>query len=126
MAGIDPRFYWLTLGLLALCVLVGLVVAYRFQREINNDLTPPTDRDLLGPLEQAYYSGLMREEEFQRIQEAMVRQRGEDLLLTSKASKLRSKPADKEGSPADEGKAVEDPESPITPTGDSAPDREPG
>ncbi len=78
MAGIDPKFYWLTLSLLALCTLVGLIVAYRFQREVSEDLAPPTEKDLFGPLEKAYYSGLMDEAEFLRIQASMARQKGEE------------------------------------------------
>jgi hypothetical protein len=78
VAGIDPKYYWLTLILLALCTLVGLIVAFRFQREVNEDLAPPTEKDLLGPLEKAFYSGLMDEAEFKRIQASMARQKGEE------------------------------------------------
>lgn len=75
MADIDPRFYYLTLFLLGACTIVGLVVALRFQREVDHDLAPTTEKDLLDPLEKAYYSGLMDEEEFQRIRESMERQK---------------------------------------------------
>ena len=92
MAGIDPKFYYLTLGLLVLCTIVGMIVAYRFQREVNEDLAPPTEKDLLDPLEKAYYSGLMREDEFKRIRESMARQKG-DAAPASKAIKPRVKPA---------------------------------
>jgi hypothetical protein len=93
VAGIDPRFYYLTLGLLALCTLVGAIVVYKFQREVEEDLAPPTERDLFGPLEKAYYSGLMREEEFQRIQESMARQKGDQSGRASKSSKPGIKPS---------------------------------
>ena len=76
MAGIDPKFYYLTAGLLAVCTVVGLIVAFRFQREVEEDLAPPTEKDLFDPLERAYYSGLMRDDEFQRIQESMAKQKG--------------------------------------------------
>jgi len=73
VAGIDQRYYYVTFGLLALCTIVGLAVAFRFQREVDHDLAPSTEKDLLEPLEKAYYSGLMDEAEFQRIREAMER-----------------------------------------------------
>ena len=97
VAGIDPKYYYLTLGLLVFCTLVGLIVAYSFQREVNEDLSPPTEKDLLGPLEKAYYSGLMREDEFLRIQESMARQRGEE---PPPAPKPREKSSDVEGPPS--------------------------
>ena len=75
MAGIDPRFYYLTLGLLALCTIVGLVVAFRFQREVEHELTPSTEKEVLGPLEKAFYSGLMDEAEFKRIRESMEKRK---------------------------------------------------
>jgi len=75
VAAIDPRYYYLTLGLLGLCTLVGLVVAFRFQREVEHDLAPSTEKDLLGPLEKAYYAGLMDEAEFKRIRESMERRK---------------------------------------------------
>ncbi len=73
MAGIAPKYYYLTLSLLGICVVIGLFVAYRFQREVNDDLAPTTEKDLLGPLEKAYYAGLMDEAEFLRIRESMNR-----------------------------------------------------
>ena len=92
MAGIDPKFYYLTLGLLILCTIVGMIVAYRLQREVNDDLAPPTEKDLLGPLEKAYYSGLMREEEFHRIRESMARRKGDVVAPISKPIKPPVKP----------------------------------
>jgi hypothetical protein len=77
VAGIDPKFYYLTLSLLILCTVVGLVVVYTLHREVNEDLAPPTEKDLFNPLEKAFYSGLMDEAEFQRIRESMARQKGE-------------------------------------------------
>jgi hypothetical protein len=75
VAGIDPRYYYLTLGLLVLCTVVGMVVAFRFQREVEHDLTPSTEKDVLGPLEKAYYSGLMDEAEFKRIRASMEKRK---------------------------------------------------
>ncbi len=135
MAGIDPKFYYLTAGLLALCTLVGLIVAYRFQREVNEDLAPPTEKDLLGPLEKAYYSGLMRDDEFQRIQESMARQKGEPIVVPSKLAKAKVKPSTTTwpefapGSieePGPGGPSTEEPPPPITPTVDSDPGPSPG
>ncbi len=59
--------YYLTAGLLALCTVIGIVVAARFRREVDEDLTPATSKELLDPLEKAFYSGLMRPEEIERI-----------------------------------------------------------
>jgi hypothetical protein len=99
VAGIDPKFYYLTLGLLIVCTIVGMIVAFRFQREVNEDLAPPTEKDLLGPLEKAYYSGLMREDEMQRIRESMARQKGDEAVPASKSTKPRVKPAEVEAPP---------------------------
>jgi hypothetical protein len=41
VAGIDPKYYYLTLGLLATCTIVGLFVAYRLQRDVAVDDAPP-------------------------------------------------------------------------------------
>ncbi len=76
MAGIDPKYYYLTAGLLGLCTIIGFVVVFRLQRDVNVDDAPPTEKDILGPLEKAYYSGLMNEEEFQRIRKSMAKQKG--------------------------------------------------
>ena len=118
MAGIDPKFYYLTLVLLGLCTLVGLVVAYSLQREVNEDLAPPTKRDLLGPLEKAYYSGLMREDEFKKIQESMAKQAGpEPTKAKPRSTALRARPEKSEpGALPDLGTP------PITPTDDSGQD----
>ena len=75
VAAIDNRYYYLTLGLLALCTIVGLIVAFRFQREVEHDLSPSTEKELLGPLEKAYYSGLMHEAEYKRIRESMEKRK---------------------------------------------------
>lgn len=63
--------YYLTLALLLGCTIVGIVVAARFRREVDEDLAPPTARDLLGPLEQAYHSGLMHPAEIERVRESV-------------------------------------------------------
>jgi hypothetical protein len=143
VAGIDPKFYYLTLGLLALCTLVGLVVAYRLQREVNEDLVPPSERELLGPLEKAYYSGLMREEEFQRIQESMARHMEGEAPLSSKSPKPRVRPPTVvEAAPSLESAMRSEAETgeehvwgedsgggappPIIPPDDSSPDHAPG
>jgi hypothetical protein len=131
VAGIDPKFYYLTLGLLALCTLVGLVVAYRLQREVNNDLVPPSERELLGPLEKAYYSGLMREEEFQKIQESMARLKGKEVVPASKPPKppvetrLATEPDTELEPRSGDGPEPEAPP-PITPPVDSDPGHAPG
>ena len=94
MAGIDPKFYYLTLGLLALCTVVGLIVAYRFQREVNVDLAPPTEKDIFDPIEKAFYSGLMDKEEFERIRESLARQKGAEVPAAGKPLKPHVKAAE--------------------------------
>jgi hypothetical protein len=130
VAGIDPRFYYLTLGLLVLCTLVGAIVVYRFQREVEEDLSPPTERDLLGPLEKAFYSGLMRPEEFERIQESMARQKGDQSVPAGRSPKPRLKPTQSDepetspdvgGEPGQIVDPTEESPPPITPTGESGP-----
>ena len=59
--------YYLTLGLLVVCTCAGIVAAARFRREVDEDLAPTTAKELLDPLEQAYFSGLMRPEEIERV-----------------------------------------------------------
>ena len=76
MAGIAPKYYYLTLGLIAFITLVGFIIAYRLQRQVAEEREPVTDKDLYGPLERAYYSGLMNEAEFHRIQQSMHKQKG--------------------------------------------------
>jgi len=71
VAGIAPKYYYLTLGLLAACVIVGFYIALRLQRDVNEDSGPTTEKDLLDPLEKAFYSGLMDEAEFRRIRESV-------------------------------------------------------
>jgi hypothetical protein len=127
VAGIDPRFYYLTLGLLALCTIVGFIVAYRFQREVDEDLAPPTEKDLLGPLEKAYYSGLMLDEEFERIQQSMAKQKGAPPARASKPAKPKVEPPSTTGPESSTG-SVEEPFPPPTviPTGESDPGPSPG
>ena len=82
-----PHFngYYLTAGLLALCTIIGMSVAVRFRREVDDDLAPPTSRDLLDPLEEAYFSGLMAPEEIERIRASVQRQQvAEQPTSTSK------------------------------------------
>ena len=67
-------FLWssyLTLGLLAVCTVVGLIIAIRFRREVDDDLIPPTAKEVLDPLEKAFYSGLMHPAEIERIRESI-------------------------------------------------------
>ena len=67
--------YYLTMGSLALCSVVGFTLWYRFRREVDHDLAPPTPREVLDPLEQAYVSGLMHPSEIERIRESIRRQK---------------------------------------------------
>lgn len=71
MPSFGPNGYYLTLALLAACTVAGIGVAIRFRREVDDDLAPPTTKDVLDPLEKAYYSGLMHPSEIERIRESV-------------------------------------------------------
>ena len=71
MPNLPINGYYLTLGLLVACTILGIGVAARFRREVDEDLAPTTKKELLDPLEQAYYSGLMHSEEIERIRESV-------------------------------------------------------
>jgi len=95
-----------TLGLLALCTFIGLVVAYRLQREVNDDLAPPTEKDVFNPLAKAFYSGLMDEAEFKRIQASVERRKAGETIPDPKpplASKVQpTEAADRTSEPESE------------------------
>jgi len=110
VAGIDPRFYYLTLGLLALCTVVGLVIAIRLQREVEHDLSPSTEKDLLGPLEKAYYSGLMDEAEFRRIRESMEKRKAGEAETAPRRPVLKKIAGDPESSGGLESRDEAEPE----------------
>ncbi len=80
---------YLTLGLLAVCTIVGIGVAIRFRREVDEDLAPTTAKDLLDPLEKAFYSGLMHPSEIERIRESVKK----SSLAKAAPSKILAKPA---------------------------------
>ncbi len=63
--------YYLTLGLLVACTLFGIFVAARFAARSTTSSAPTTAKDLLDPLEKAYYSGLMHPAEIERIRESV-------------------------------------------------------
>lgn len=67
MANFHFNGYYLTAALLVACTIVGIAVAARWRREVDEDLAPTTTKDLLDPLEKAYHSGLMHPEEIERI-----------------------------------------------------------
>lgn len=64
--------YYLTLALLLVCTACGILVAARFRRDVEES-APPTARDLLNPLEQAYFAGLMHPAEIERVRESVKR-----------------------------------------------------
>ncbi len=63
--------YYLTLGLLVACTADRDLRCGTVRREVDHDLAPTTAKDLLDPLEQAYYSGLMHPAEIERIRESV-------------------------------------------------------
>lgn len=67
--------YYLTAAMFLVCTLAGVVLAARWRREVDEDLAPPSGRDVLDPLEQAYFSGLMRPDEIARVREAAERRK---------------------------------------------------
>ncbi len=71
MPNLPVNGYYLTLGLLVACTILGIGVAARFRREVDEDLAPITKKELLAPLEQAYYAGLMHPEEIERIRDSV-------------------------------------------------------
>ena len=91
MPPIPSKYYYLTLVLLSLCSLVGLYIAYRFQRDVAES-GPTTEKEIASPLEKAYASGLMDEAEFRRIQESMrkLKEGGS----ASPPRKLKARPAE--------------------------------
>jgi hypothetical protein len=105
VAGIDPRYYYLTLGALIACAIIGAIVAYRLQRDVQVHDVPPTEKEVLGPLEKAYYSGLMNADEFQRIRQSMSKQKEGPLPLV-KPSKARMTTAE----PTEPATSTEDPD----------------
>lgn len=73
---IDPNLKWyLTLALLTIALLVGVVLTHRVLRDVKGDaeesLTDPDD--LLNPLSEAFASGQMSQEEYERIQASVRR-----------------------------------------------------
>jgi hypothetical protein len=73
-AAFSPLY--LTLFLLVACFAITLFISMRLRREVAEDSTPTTPKEVYGPLEQAYYAGLMHEEEFLRIREQMAQAAG--------------------------------------------------
>lgn len=113
MASIDPKYYYLTLGLLALCTVVGLFFVFRLQREVSVDDAPPTEQDVLSPLEKAYYSGLMNEDEFKRIQASMAKQAAGQPLVP-KRTKVKKERVETPTIPDEPETEVDDPLEPET------------
>ncbi len=89
MPALPWNSYYVTLGLLAVCTIVGIGVAIRFRREVDDDLAPTTAKDLLDPLEKAYYSGLMHPSEIERIRESVKK----SSLSKGSPPKASAKPA---------------------------------
>ena len=82
--------YYLTFALLIACTIIGIGVAARFRREVDEDLAPMTSHDLLDPLEKAYFSGLMRPEEIERIRESVKRSQDAEIASPGAAKKTRT------------------------------------
>ncbi len=85
---------YLTLGLLIAFSAITLFFTMRLQREVAEDATPTTPKEVFGPLERAYHAGLMHEAEYLRIRDQMAQ---------ASAAAQAKPPADKKaGPPVDE------------------------
>ena len=71
MRGLSPSSYTVFLALIALVVTAGTILVYRLRREVDDELCPVTDAELLRDFERAYYSGEMDEAEFRQVTEAL-------------------------------------------------------
>jgi hypothetical protein len=69
--GLSPSSYTVFLALIALVVAVGTIVVYRLRREVDEDLCPVTDEELLRDFERAYFAGEMDEAEFRSVTAAL-------------------------------------------------------
>ena len=120
MPSLPFNGYYLTLGLLVACTAIGILVAARFRREVDHDLAPTTTKELLGPLERAYHSGLMHPAEIERIRESVKKTK----LLDSDPAKASSRSHDSSGAglllPTDGGPFPDDPSASHPDGGDSA------
>ena len=70
----GPNFRWYaTLGLMSLLILVGVPWALKVWKEAKGNIEGPTDTPdrLLGPLEEAFASGQMSEEEYLKIRSSV-------------------------------------------------------
>lgn len=96
MTATNFNHSYLTLGLLIACFAITLFVTLRLQREVAEDATPTTPKEVFGPLEKAYHAGLMREEEYLRIRDQMARADAESVAAAGKppAGKKPGPPAD--------------------------------
>ncbi|WP_435015986.1 hypothetical protein TA3x_003544 [Tundrisphaera sp. TA3] len=83
---------YLTLFLLVACFAITLFISMRLRREVEEDSTPTTPKEVYGPLEQAYYAGLMHEEEYLRIREQMARAAAGTAVADQPATAGKKKP----------------------------------
>lgn len=70
----DPNTRWYaTLVLLSIAVVISIIWAFRTWQDAHGELveTGDTAEGLLGPLEEAYASGQMSEEEYLRIRSSV-------------------------------------------------------
>ena len=99
MGQVHFNGYYLTAALLALCTVIGITVAARFRREVDEDLTPTTMKDLLDPLEKAFYSGLMRPDEIERVRAAVQKEPAAVATRPKPRPAARPKAAEPPGDP---------------------------
>ena len=84
MGRFDFSHYYLNLVLFGLCLLIGIVLVYRLQRENAEEAGEVTNADRIEEFEQAYYAGDLNREEFERIRLDLLRKAPADPWLESK------------------------------------------
>jgi uncharacterized membrane protein len=72
--GLNTSWY-IALAALGLALIIGVPMAVRVIREAKGEVDPEggTEEDLMGPLAEAYASGQMSEEEYNRIKATILR-----------------------------------------------------
>jgi hypothetical protein len=106
---LNPQSYTVFLGLIAVCVMVGMTIIWWLRRDLKQD-TPVTTGDVLRDIERAYFAGQMDKAEFERVTAS---------LKASAAGTLLTKPTVAPESPAQpetlvEGETTPSAETPAT------------
>jgi hypothetical protein len=83
--------YYLGLALLIISMVVALVAAYRVWEEIHDVEEPDTPSDLLESFEQAHASGVLNDQEFDRVRRRLEESsRSQEVARPSRAAQEES------------------------------------